>query len=403
MGRQLGLEDACSYLPAAPWQSRLVFLRGLPFADDGEPVALAVLDGTGDLGSISLRRRERRMRELYSNESMFDSLGMFYSVISSTQGGWTWLSSEGRYMGAAAGAHGPRQQSLLCAAEARAAPRRQRRGQANRAMANWQSLPATSLHAGADRDPRRAAPAGAIMDSGCGLRVEDIPTPDTNDRLDKAAATQLVLEDAMIHIVDHLLRTTGAHRLVLTGGVALNAIGNMRLLEHFDEAWFEKDQGRKARLHLWVPPVPAIRRRHRRRLAVRPLSGRLARRAGAHAFYCGVAPSTRRRDRRKRLKAEDVASDRIGDISTAGRPERHRRSHGLHAVAQNGVIAIHQGPAETGPRALGHRSILANPCRSPGARTPERAREISRGDPPAGAYGNAGGGAAVFRAAARRI
>ena len=42
------------------------------------------------------------MRRLYCNDSMFDSLGAFYSVISSTQGGWTWLSSEGRYMGAAA-------------------------------------------------------------------------------------------------------------------------------------------------------------------------------------------------------------------------------------------------------------------------------------------------------------
>ena len=31
-------------------------------------------------------------------------------------------------------------------------------------------------------------------------------------------------------------------------------------------------------------------------------------------------------------------------------------------VAQNGVIALYQGAAETGPRALGHRSIFANPC-----------------------------------------
>jgi carbamoyltransferase len=31
-------------------------------------------------------------------------------------------------------------------------------------------------------------------------------------------------------------------------------------------------------------------------------------------------------------------------------------------VAQNAVIAIYQGAAETGPRALGHRSILANAC-----------------------------------------
>ncbi|MGL1344646.1 hypothetical protein ACSTKE_00055, partial [Vibrio parahaemolyticus] len=66
--------------------------------------------------------------------------------------------------------------------------------------------------------------------------------PDTKDRVDKAAATQLVFEDAMIHVIDHLLRITGTDRLVLTGGVALNALGNMRLLEHFDEAWFEQAQ-----------------------------------------------------------------------------------------------------------------------------------------------------------------
>ncbi len=36
-------------------------------------------------------------------------------------------------------------------------------------------------------------------------------------------------------------------------------------------------------------------------------------------------------------------------------------------VAKNGVIALYQGAAETGPRALGHRSILANPC-DPAAR-----------------------------------
>ena len=31
-------------------------------------------------------------------------------------------------------------------------------------------------------------------------------------------------------------------------------------------------------------------------------------------------------------------------------------------TARDGIIAIFQGPAETGPRALGHRRILANAC-----------------------------------------
>src|SRR5262249_19778481 len=31
-------------------------------------------------------------------------------------------------------------------------------------------------------------------------------------------------------------------------------------------------------------------------------------------------------------------------------------------TARNGIIAIFQGPAETGPRALGHPAIVAHPC-----------------------------------------
>jgi carbamoyltransferase len=335
-----------------------------PFADDGEPVAIAVLDGTGDAGSISLYVvTNGTMRRLYSNDSLFDSLGAFYTIISSTQGGWTWLSSEGRYMGAAAwgdmdratNPYYTRLKNVL-----QLGPNGTVR--LNRAMANWYRDP---------RDHPYKAPlieilgeplrADQLWNPDAMLRVEDINhRPDTKDRLDKAAATQLVFEDAMIHVVDHLLRTTGANRLVLTGGVALNAVGNMRLLEHFDEAWFSRSQQRKARLHLWVPPVPgdpgvtigaAWLFAH---LAGAPRGAPMT-----HAFYCGTPPS--RDDIAAALAADDIASQRIGAIST---------TDGLDGiadlmafmVAQSGVIAIYQGAAETGARALGHRSILANPC-----------------------------------------
>ena len=61
------------------------------------------------------------------------------------------------------------------------------------------------------------------------------------------------------------------------------------------------------------------------------------------------------------LQADDVASLRIGDIAT---PDGRDAIADLMAfmVAQNGIIALYQGAAETGPRALGHRSIFANPC-----------------------------------------
>src|SRR6202043_181073 len=319
---------------------------------------------TGDQGSISLYVAEHgAMRRLYCNDSMFDSLGAFYSVISSTQGGWTWLSSEGRYMGAAAWGDMNRASNryyarlknvldLGAGGEVRL----------NRALANWYCNPFDPPYKAALIDILgEPLQPDQLWNPDAVLRVEDIHhRPDTQDRLDKAAATQLVFEDAMIHVVDHLLRTTGANRLVLTGGVALNAVGNMRLLEHFDEAWFAKAQQRKARLPLWVPPTPgdpgvtigaAWLFAH---LAGAPRGAPMS-----HAFYCGASPT--HEDIATALEADDIASRPIGNISTA---QGRDAIADLMAfmVAQNGVIALYQGAAETGPRALGHRSILANPC-----------------------------------------
>ena len=363
--RQLGLTKPVPLICMPHHDNHAWFsFAASPFADDGAPVAIAVVDGTGDLGSISLYVVENgAMRRLYCNNSMFDSLGAFYSVISSTQGGWTWLSSEGRYMGASAwgdtkrtsNPYYPRLKQILdlgANGEVRL----------NRAMAHWYADPFENPYKrslidvlGEPLKPKQLWNPDAV------LRIEDIKhRPDTQERLDKAAATQLVFEDAIIHVVDHLLRSTGANRLVLTGGVALNAVGNMRLLEHFDEAWFADAQQRKTRLHLWVPPVPgdpgvpigaAYLFAH--------LAGAPRGSAMTHAFYCGQPPS--RAEIEAALCAEDIASEQIGEI--AGEAGRESVADLMaYMVAENGVIAIYQGAAETGPRALGHRSILANPC-----------------------------------------
>jgi carbamoyltransferase len=365
LGKQLGLAERVPLICLPHHDNHAWFsFAASPFADHDEPVAIAVLDGTGDRGSVSLYVAENgAMRQLYCNDSVFDSLGAFYSVISSTQGGWTWLSSEGRYMGAAAWgdmnrASNPyyiRLKQVLdfgSGGEVRL----------NRGLANWYCDPFDQPYKSALIDilgeplkPEQLWNPDAV------LRVEDIHhRPDTSDRLDKAAATQLVFEDAMIHVVDRLLRATGANRLVLTGGVALNAVGNMRLLEHFDEAWFAAAQQRKPRLHLWVPPTPgdpgvtigaAWLFAH---LAGAPRGAPMT-----HAFYCGTSPS--QNDIAEALEADDIASQPIGNIST---PDGRDAVADLMAfiVARSGIIALYQGAAETGPRALGHRSILANPC-----------------------------------------
>jgi carbamoyltransferase len=365
LGRQLGLSERVPLICMPHHDNHAWFsFAASPFADDDEPVAIAVLDGTGDQGSISLYVAEHgAMRRLYCNDSVFDSLGAFYSVISSTQGGWTWLSSEGRYMGAAAWgdmnrASNPyynRLKEVLHFGEGGEV-------RLNRSLANWYCDPFDHPYKTALIDILgKPLKPDQLWNPDAVLRVEDIQhRPDTQDRLDKAAATQLVFEDAMIHVVDDLLRATGANRLVLTGGVALNAVGNMRLLEHFGERWFSIAQQRKARLHLWVPPTPgdpgvtigaAWLFAH---LAGAPRGAPMT-----HAFYCGTPPA--RDDITAALKADDIASQPVGNIST---PEGRDAVADLMAfmVARNGIVALYQGAAETGPRALGHRSILANPC-----------------------------------------
>lgn len=336
-----------------------------PFARAGEPVVVAVVDGSGDFASLSVYLGGNgSIRNIGSNASLFDSLGLFYSVISSTQGGWTVLSSEGRYMGAAG--YGDmdratnrfyqRLRDMFSLAQDGMV-------RLNRSLANW---PRSML-----RDPYTPELAEILgpplapeemWNPDAVLRVEDIQhSANTQDRLDKAAATQMVFEDGLMHVLDCLIRTTGCERLILTGGAALNAVANMRVLERFDESYYADVLGRAGRLHLWVPPVPGD--------AGAPLGAAYAFAASAglnsaaqlqHAFYCGRTASI----------TEIVAAlNTAGDLAWLEVGDASRQS-GVNALAdlmayitaQDGVFGIFQGAAETGPRALGHRSILANAC-----------------------------------------
>ena len=366
LGQLFGLGGAVPIVGMAhhdnhAWFSYLVS----PFARDPQPVMIAVIDGSGDFASISLYLGEKgTVRQIRTNGSVFDSLGMFYSIISSTQGGWTALSSEGRYMGAAA--YGDMNRSTN-----RFYPqlrnifglRPDGNVYLNRALANWPRnllrKPYTPELIGILGSP--IAPED-MWNPDAVLRVEDIRhQPNTQERLDKAAATQMVFEEVLIHIVDRFIRTTGSDQLVLTGGAALNAVANMRLLEHFDAGYYDRFFKRSTQLHLWVPPVPGDAG------VTIGAAYAFAAAAGAgfgppleHAFYCGRSSS---------ISAIVAALNDAADIAWMGIGDASLRP-GLEAIAdfmafitaRNGIIAIFQGPAETGPRALGHRSIVANPC-----------------------------------------
>jgi len=338
-----------------------------PFARSGEPVMVAILDGMGDDGSISLyEARDGRVRMIYFDDSVWDSLGALYSYISSTQGGWTFLSSEGRYMGASAWGNGDRltnpyykrlRQILYFG----------RGGEIrlNRAMANW--------HQGLDVKPYSPElidilgppiPKERLWNPDAVLSVDDVEHSEiTRERVDKAAALQLVFEDALAHVIGDLIRKTSGHRLVLAGGCALNCVANMRLLEHFDEAYYERYLGKKnTRLHLWVPPTPndsGVTVGAAFHFAM-GYGGASSGNPLRHAFYCGPTPETSEIERALK-ETPEIAYLPLGD--TQRRDQLDRVADLLsYIVAENGVMGIFQGRAETGPRALGHRSIVANPC-----------------------------------------
>jgi carbamoyltransferase len=134
----------------------------------------------------------------------------------------------------------------------------------------------------------------------------------------------------------------------------------MRLLEHFDRAFYRSALLRDTRLRLWVPPTPndagvtigtAFMGAYLAGFGIGP--------PVEHAFYCGLPPAAD--EIKAALDASpDVERVALVDLDDATRPLF--ADFMAYMTAQDAIVALYQGAAETGPRALGHRSILANPC-----------------------------------------
>lgn len=363
---QLGLDVTPQLLMFPHHENHASFsYAASPFAKNGRPTMISVVDGTGDRGSISYYRGENgKVTELYCNQSVCDSLGWFYSVISSTQGGWTPLSSEGRYMGAVAWGDDNRLTNPYY--------RRLRdifhfgadgQVQLNRQLANWHIAgwhapytPALEAILGKPIPLERMWNPDAVLDINS-IQHSAI----TRDRVDLAAATQLVFEDVIFHIVDYLIRNSRSDQLVMSGGTALNALANMRLLEHFDNQWYKRNLGMDTQLKLWIPPVTGdagvtIGAAYSAAMRAEvPCGDNLK-----QASWCGI-PATVDEIQAALDKDPKIAFQRLGNVNHDA--DRLRVADLMaYTLERDGVLGLYQGSAETGPRALGQRSILANPC-----------------------------------------
>lgn len=155
---------------------------------------------------------------------------------------------------------------------------------------------------------------------------------------DLAAALQVVTEETVLHILEHLHDRTGADRLCLGGGVALNCAMNGRLAREgpFDEIFIPPpvgDGGTSLGAALHVHQTLLGGRRPE------PLT---------HAYWGPSYDSAACR----------AAADRRG---LSYRVSETPALDAAKMVADGKVVGWFQGRIEMGPRALGARSIVADP------------------------------------------
>ena len=165
--------------------------------------------------------------------------------------------------------------------------------------------------------------------------------------MDLASSIQAVTEDVMLGMGRELFRQTGQKHLVMAGGVALNCVGNGRLLREgpFDDIWIQPAAGDAggalgAALFVW------------HQLLEKPRVAPVDRQQGSL-----LGPRFSTDDVCRFLDQEGARYHRAADEATLLREV-------VDLLAREKIVGWFQGRMEFGPRALGARSILGDP-RSP--------------------------------------
>ncbi|MDH6223925.1 carbamoyltransferase C-terminal domain-containing protein [Streptomyces sp. MJP52] len=159
--------------------------------------------------------------------------------------------------------------------------------------------------------------------------------PWTQDHADLAASAQAVLEEVLLELVHWLHSAGGGDSLTLAGGVALNCVANAKIaaMGPFRDVWVQPAAGDAGTalggaLHLSDRPEPMPGADLGRGWSDDELRAILQ--EAAVPFE----------------EPEDIAETVAGEL------------------ARDGIVAWFQGRSEYGPRALGHRSLMAHPGRA---------------------------------------
>lgn len=166
--------------------------------------------------------------------------------------------------------------------------------------------------------------------------------PISKREMNIARSTQVRFEQAALHCLNKLHELVPTDQLVMAGGCALNGVANARILRDtpFRTAFLQaasSDDGTclGAAFHCWHHTLGRSERFHMR-----------------HAFWGPEYPDERLREA---AMASGYLVHECGDLE-------HVVEVASGLIAEGQVTGWYQGRSEWGPRALGNRSILANPA-----------------------------------------
>jgi carbamoyltransferase len=263
--------------------------------------AVLVLDGRGERGSyLGGHRREGRL-EVLATQDLPHSLGLLYEELTAHLG---FRRSSDEYKVMAMASYGL--PALL--EDLRRLVRTDGEGGFVTEPVEWEAL-APRLGDGEEWTPAHA---------------------------ELAASVQARLEEVLLDLCAWLAERTGESRLAMAGGVALNCVANSRLLREgpFEEIWVQPAAGDSGTALGAATHVDE-------QLGDEPAPMRTA--ALGRAWDEAELAAW--------LRAAAIPFERCEDIAAAAAEQ----------LADNRIVAWHQGRSEWGPRALGHRSLLADP------------------------------------------
>src|SRR4051812_34873486 len=155
----------------------------------------------------------------------------------------------------------------------------------------------------------------------------------TETHADLASSVQTRLEEVLLELARWTYDAAGGPAtLTMAGGTALNCVANARIAAEgpFDRVW------------------------------VQPAAGDSGTALGAALHTAGGAEPFTGADLGRGWTDEELEAELIRAALPYTRPESIA-AEAARVLADNGIVAWYQGRSEYGPRALGHRSLLAHP------------------------------------------